>query len=106
MSVLIIQSHDIFIHHHDLPHEHEEAAHHDSEEHNAFSLVDLDEDFILQNKIDIYNTFIATFCPIVIETILIEPTQINLLVIKNEYPPPKPQLLIESLRGPPFISFC
>ena len=101
VAVLIIQSHDIFTHHHDLADEHQNARHHDGEGHNAFSFVDIDEEFTLQNKIDLNTEFVAILSPNVIEIPSQKPSLITLFVHNNEYPPPKLDISLQSLRGPP-----
>ena len=98
VSVLIIQGHDVVVHHHDFLHhenDHNEAGH------NSFSYVDIDEDFTLQDKIDISNDLIAILSPTVFKIICQESNLITLFVTKNEYPPPKPDISFQSLRGPP-----
>jgi hypothetical protein len=101
IAVLIIQGHDVFTHHHDLPNDHQAATHHDGDDHNAYSFVDIDEEFTLQNKIDINNVFASILSPNVLEIASQKPSLITLFVPKNEYPPPKPSISFQSLRGPP-----
>ncbi len=99
--MLIIQSHDIFVHHHDLPNEQQTAGHDADENHNVFSFVDIDEEFTLENKTGLPNGIVATLSPIVFTITIQEPNLVTLFVPKNEYPPPKPDISLQSLRGPP-----
>ncbi len=106
ISILIIQSHDVFIHHHDLPYGHENATHHDDKTHNVFSSIDIDEEFTLHSKINLTIGFVATLSLNTAGITLYEPTLISSLVEKNEYPPPKQKLSFKSLRAPPVNFFC
>jgi hypothetical protein len=99
VSVLIIQSHDVFVHHHDFLHAEEND--HNEAGHNLFSYVDIAEEFTLQNKIDVHNTFVADIFFNEIQLIVPKPTLTSLFIPKNEYPPPKPDISFQSLRGPP-----
>lgn len=106
LSVLIIQSHDIFVHHHDLPHHHENTEHHEESGHNVFSFVDLDEEFTLQNNPDINNNFVTILSQNCFQIDVTNLKAVTLNLIKNEYPPPKPNLSFKSLRAPPINLYC
>ena len=106
ISVLIIQCHDVVLHHHDLPHGHQNATHHDDDSHNVFSSIDIDEEFTLDKTVAISCGFVATLSPKTIEITLHEPTLVSRFVIKNEYPPPKLSLSFKSLRAPPTNFLC
>jgi hypothetical protein len=102
VSILVLQGHDMVMHHH--THEDEQALlAHEEDGHNLFFLVDIDEDYTLQNCIDSNIPFIA-----IVSTAHCDPASQSLPIHWHvnacDHPPPKPDLTSLPLRAPP-VSF-
>jgi len=104
IPVFIIQGHDIFEHHHDFHHS-EQGTTHQEKGHNAFSLVDLDEDFTLQSRVELSN-LVTVLSSNAIEIAVPAPAIVKFFLPGNKYPPPEPDVSLKFLRAPPFNSFC
>jgi hypothetical protein len=105
LSVLIIQSHAIFKHHHDFSLSNNEFGH-TSKDHNVFSFVNIDEDFILEEYGHVNFEFIPEFMSQELQFPVSSSCTKEKFLRKNEFPPPDPLLRTFSLRGPPSHFFA
>jgi len=104
VSVLIIQGHDVVVHHHDFLH-HEENDRNEAG-HNLFSYVDIAEEFTLQSQPDLSISACDLFLCSNIEIVPVEKTIQNFFIHKNEDSPPDPKISFKSLRAPPIHFIC
>ncbi|MGZ3930637.1 MAG: hypothetical protein ACXVDK_04240 [Bacteroidia bacterium] len=102
-AVLIIQSHDVFFHHHDFSHRENDHA---EKGHNLFSFVDIDEEYTFQSKTDFTPHVCALALPACFELNAVEIHITGSFAVANDFPPPAPDLSFASLRAPPAHFFC